>query len=310
MPIPIIIGVGALAASGYGLTKGAKGVSDISDAKRIVNNSQRALEVKRKELDSLRIDANDELRNLGQLKIDIFNNQIKHIVDTIKKVKSASSEIKGFNQTITEQEYLEIQKKVTASLEIENGLLSGASAGVLTGVGAYGSVGLLASASTGTAISTLSGAAAKSATLAWLGGGSLATGGLGMAGGTMVLGGLVTGPALAITGLHLAGKGEKALTQARECEARNEANMAAIELMKVGVKGIIVNSLEIQMVLLETVKRFEKLKVYDNSNEQAFQTMAAVGKSIKSILEEPILDSEGQAVQNIRIKCEGILKYQ
>lgn len=43
-------------------------------------------------------------------------------------------------------------------------------------------------ASTGTAISSLSGAAATNATLAWLGGGSLAAGGGGMAAGSVVLG--------------------------------------------------------------------------------------------------------------------------
>lgn len=308
MPIPFIIGAGALAATGLGLTKGAKGVSDLSTANSIVERSHRELDIKRKELINLNIDANDELKNLGQLKVDIFNNQIKHIVDIIKKMKNAESNIKNYNQTITDQEFVEIQKKVTASLELENGVLSGATAGALTGLGAYGSVGLLASASTGTAISTLSGAAAKSATLAWLGGGSLATGGLGMAGGTLILGGIVTGPALAITGLHLAGKGEKALTQARETEARCEANIAAIELMKIAVKAIIINALEVQIVLLEAVKRFEKIRVNDYSNEQAFQTMAAVGKAIKRILDQPILDEERQAVLNIRYKCEGYLK--
>lgn len=305
MPIPLLIGAGALAASGFGLTKGAKGVSDMSDANRIIEKAQNALDLKRKELADIHIDANDELRNLGQLKIDIFSNQIKHIVDTIKKVKDAGANLRNFNQTITGQEFVEIQKKVTASLELESGLLSGATAGALTGLGAYGSVGLLASASTGTAISALSGAAAKSATLAWLGGGSLATGGLGMAGGTMVLGGIVTGPALAITGLHLAGKGEKAKTQARAYRARSDANIAAIEVMEVAVKAIITNALEVQMVLLETVKRFEKIKVDDNSDAQAFETMLAVGKALKNILDQPILDSERQAVENIRHKCEG-----
>ena len=57
---------------------------------------------------------------------------------------------------------------------------------------AYGAtvtaVGALATASTGTAISSLSGAAATNATLAWLGGGSLAAGGGGVAVGTAVLG--------------------------------------------------------------------------------------------------------------------------
>ena len=48
-------------------------------------------------------------------------------------------------------------------------------------------VASLGTASTGTAISTLSGAAATKATLAWLGGGTLAAGGLGVAGGAVVL---------------------------------------------------------------------------------------------------------------------------
>ena len=178
----------------------------------------------------------------------------------------------------------------------------------MTGIGAYGSATLLASASTGTAISTLSGAAAKSATLAWFGGGSLASGGLGMAGGTMVLGGIVTGPTLAITGLHLASKGEKALTQARECEARSEVNISAIEVMEVEVRAIITNALEVQMALLNCVKSFEKIKVYDDSDLQAFQTMIAVGKGLKKILDQPILDSDRKAIQNIRYKCEGYLE--
>ena len=66
--------------------------------------------------------------------------------------------------------------------------------GGTTALGAWGLVSLLGSASTGTAISSLSGVAATNATLAWFGGGSLATGGAGMAGGFWVLGGIVAAP--------------------------------------------------------------------------------------------------------------------
>lgn len=59
----------------------------------------------------------------------------------------------------------------------------------------------LGRASTGAAISGLSGAAARSATLAWLGGGSLAAGGGGMALGTTVLGSLNVGAAVFGAGL-------------------------------------------------------------------------------------------------------------
>jgi hypothetical protein len=47
----------------------------------------------------------------------------------------------------------------------------------MTGWAVYGGVMQLGAASTGTLISSLSGAAATNATLAWLGGGSLAAGG-------------------------------------------------------------------------------------------------------------------------------------
>lgn len=73
---------------------------------------------------------------------------------------------------------------------------AGTAAGVLTLVGAYGT------ASTGTAISALSGAAATNASLAWLGGGSVAAGGGGVAAGTAVLTG---GVIIVVIGVAAAG---------------------------------------------------------------------------------------------------------
>jgi hypothetical protein len=87
-------------------------------------------------------------------------------------------------------------------------------------------------ASTGTLIGSLSGAAAWNATLAWLGGGSLAAGGGGMALGSLVLGGITVGPAVLIGGFVLAGEGEKALTKAREYEAQVNTAIANIEADK------------------------------------------------------------------------------
>jgi transcriptional regulator with XRE-family HTH domain len=83
----------------------------------------------------------------------------------------------------------------------------GATVGAAAGAGAafatYSTVAAMATASTGTAISTLAGAAASNATLAALGGGSLATGGLGVAGGTAVLAGIVAAPAVIAAGVAL-----------------------------------------------------------------------------------------------------------
>ena len=67
---------------------------------------------------------------------------------------------------------------------------------MLIGLGCIWGVMALGTASTGAAIGGLTGVAATNATLAWLGGGALAAGGGGMALGSMVLGGIIAGPAL------------------------------------------------------------------------------------------------------------------
>ena len=64
-------------------------------------------------------------------------------------------------------------------------------------------VATVGTASTGTAISSLSGVAATNATLAWLGGGTLAAGGLGMAGGAIVLGAICIGGAVGAGRLYI-----------------------------------------------------------------------------------------------------------
>ncbi|MFF4865580.1 helix-turn-helix domain-containing protein [Streptomyces sp. NPDC002405] len=78
------------------------------------------------------------------------------------------------------------------------GSLVGAAAGGAAAYGAFTAAALFGTASTGTAISALSGVAATNATLALLGGGTLAAGGAGMAGGVLLLTGMVAAPAAAL----------------------------------------------------------------------------------------------------------------
>lgn len=115
-----------------------------------------------------------------------------------------------------------------ASLEgislVRTGGLGGAALGTAGGFAASGAttaaVMALGTASTGTAISALSGAAATNATLAALGGGSLAAGGGGIALGTTILGAatlgvglLVGGVIFSCTGSKLSRKADKAWNQ-------------------------------------------------------------------------------------------------
>lgn len=91
--------------------------------------------------------------------------------------------------------------------------LAATAGGVTVGAGAgtasLAGVGAMAAASTGTPIASLSGVAATNATLAWLGGGSLAAGGGGIAAGTLVMTGLVGLPVLLAGGGYLIWEGRR-----------------------------------------------------------------------------------------------------
>lgn len=308
MPLPIILWGAAAGLAATGLVKGAGAVSMLNEAKEIGERAERRHRRKKRELEEAREETNARFEALGQLKKDIFLNQIQHVITTLRKLKDAGSKLQGFESTFTIEEVKRLEKMVALSLELDSGMVSGAVGGALAGMGAYGSVGLLATASTGTAIGSLSGAAATNATLAWLGGGSLATGGFGMAGGMLALGGIVAGPALAIGGFMLASKAEEAMTQAREYRAEVDEAVEKMELIEEGLKGLQANADEMSHALTEMAQRFEAVKISDVNNTKGLEKMLAVGKGLKNLLDVNLINADGSPVVGIRQKCSGLLE--
>ena len=308
MPIPFILGGLALAAGGFGVKKGIDASEKNDKAKRIIKRSRRYYEDAKNETEQKQSQTNETLKDLGLLKVDIFTNEIKTLIELMQKCKQGKSEYQD-KRYLTESELKELNIAVNNSIEISSGLASGATAGALTGMGAYGAVGMLASASTGTAIGTLSGAAATNATLAWLGGGSLASGGLGIAGGTAVLGGLVAGPLIAVGGMFLDSKAEENLSDAREKEA--EVNIAIEEMRTVqtSLNAIISRVDELEDILIETRHKFNKIRSNLNDcKDEEFKVLLTIGKTLKNLLDIPVLDEEGQANSQISYKIEQTLK--
>ena len=319
MALPFILAGAALLAGGIGVKKGIDAKEDFDRAERIGRRAKRNHEDAIESLESEREKTNQSFQDLGRLKVSIFSDQIKYLVDEIKKRKKAKSKMTGFEQMVEELNLPQMEKMVLGSLDIEKGLASGAASGALMGLGAYGSVGMLASASTGTAIASLSGAAATNATLAWLGGGSLAAGGFGMAGGMVVLGGLVAGPAIAITGFVMASKAEEALTKARDYESEVDQAIENINSMEIVLKGLQANALEMSMTLTKLAKYFDECKSDVESNEQgAFERLLKCGSALKSVLDTPIMEKNGEGVRNLDGKLKsivttssaGLLKYE
>lgn len=113
---------------------------------------------------------------------------------TIRKIVAVCKE-NGIreNADVISKDYADLLSaniSVLADDSVTGSLFAGAACGTAGAVGAFTLVGMFGTASTGVAISSLSGAAATTSTLAALGGGSLASGGLGMLGGVCALGGI------------------------------------------------------------------------------------------------------------------------
>lgn len=303
MPLPALLWGAAALLGTVGVAKGIEASDNFDTAKWLGKKSEEKYKNALEALEGSKNETQLALEALGQLKLDVFSDQIKHLVDVIKKGKSKLSD---FDIEISLDQLKEYENLVLKSLEIEASLGTGAVGGALAAMGAYGAVGYLGAASTGAAISGLSGAAATNATLAWLGGGALSAGGAGMAGGMLALGGIVLGPALAIGGFLLASQAEEALTKARAYEAKVDAAVGEMEVVQVSLKGIRSNAAEITAIIESLVGRFEMVKVY-SVEDNDFPKMLAIGKALKGVLDINIIEQDGTPAKHIKAKCSGFI---
>lgn len=236
MPVPFILAGIAAAAGAAGIIKGGQAISNNSKAKDLVNDAQMIYDEAKEQLDCQRIETTGSLDSLGRVKLDAWSGEIGSFIQLFKTFKNVS--LQG-NVELNEKLKLQmtnpqnLKNMQTASLKASEVVKAGIGSlgtGALAGIASYGGAMMFASASTGTAIASLSGIAATNATMAWFGGGSLAAGGLGMAGGSMVLGGIVAGPVLAVAGFIMAAKSEENLANAQKTysEAKN-----AVEKMNI-----------------------------------------------------------------------------
>ena len=304
--IPLILGAAALASAAFGGVKALEGIGNMNEAKEIGERAQRHHEGAVSQLKADWEATNKLAEEYGQLQLDVMMRTIGRFVAFIERIgqrnkKSAKEFLEGLDGISVQQ----LKEYKAAAVKAEEFFLGGVKAVGAAAVGYGGAMSLATSvgvASTGTLIGSLSGAAAWNATLAWLGGGSLAAGGGGMALGSLVLGGITVGPAVLIGGFVLAGEGEKALTKAREYEAQVNTAIAKIEAAKDFMQQVkrritelsnLVEALNNHAVLglnhLESLPSFDK-----NRDASSFQQVSLLVKALAEIMKTPVLDRSGQ----------------
>ena len=214
MPLPFILVGAAVALAGVGTKKGYDGLQDKSEANKILENAKQQYEKAESDLEADDKGVQDKLEELGALQLDIgkdFNEFQTIAEELLGKLNDASKA--DIKVDVPKYQRKRIERLSMDSIAYASKVVGGSAA---AGYAVYGGVMALAAASTGAPIAALSGAAAYNATMAAIGGGSLAAGGLGMVGGVAILSGVVAAPALAIAGFAFASHAEEALSKAKE----------------------------------------------------------------------------------------------
>ncbi|TVS19722.1 MAG: hypothetical protein EA417_00125 [Gammaproteobacteria bacterium] len=305
MPLPLIPVVIALATAGTGgVAAGADGVRRMSKAHSKQARAGHQRQVAIADLQAAWGRADVRAGSYGQFQLHIERDTIgdwaRWLAENDRKVRC----LEGAFVEGVHAEPIDLPALQAQAFEAEQ-LLGGGLGAALTGFAARQAaltgVRALATASTGTAVSGLSGAAANSATLAWLGGGTLATGGGGMAAGATVLAAVGIVPALLIGGLTLSAQGHRALTRARSVEASAAIDIAQLET-KTATLGRIerrIDELHNVMQALDgrTQQRLTELRAVDfdpGQHVELFMQTAQLIQALREVLSTPVVTANGE----------------
>jgi hypothetical protein len=316
--LPILIGIGTAL---IGIGKGVKAHFDSKKAKSVNQDAEDLIEEAKLLVEQARRASSISLNVLGSKKIFVLDKSISRFIKTFKKIKNFEVESSvGLNELnkfrLDKQDIVELRQLSNYASSIAGGAAAGAAFGALAGFGVHAAVMGAANAGLLTGGAGIYGAAAGNATMAFLGGGSLAAGGLGVAGGAAILGGLVAGPALAVMGFVVGAKAKANLDRAYSNYA--EAEKTAEEL---GVVADMCNAIRRRSYLFDRllirldaifaplVYRFDKIvkkygKDYLTYPAEAKQLIAeayALAGAVKSALDTPILTSDGKLTKKSRL---------
>lgn len=208
---------------GVGVVAGAKGVWDIAKARAIAKDANARHEQALARLEAVRKPVHDRVAEYGSQQLSVVSEVNGRFADWIEHNQMAVNRlgyeyVDGLDIAVTELP--EMKSEVKQAKGWIKGGSAGLSAAAIAPQAALMGISAFASASTGIPISSLSGAAAANATMAWLGGGSLAAGGGGMAAGAVVLNLIAAAPGAFIGGLTVAVIGSKQKIRAKEYAAQ------------------------------------------------------------------------------------------
>ncbi len=303
VPVAIVLGLSALG----GLVSGGRGAQQALSAKAINKESSLRHESALSDHKAAFSSAEGKVIAYGNFQASVLSATL---VAWLTWLEANERKVRMLDHASVEGIYVHeidlptLRSNVEAARGIISGGVTALGAGFAAQQLALNGVGIFATASTGTGIAALTGAAQESAVMAWLGGGSLAAGGGGVAVGASMITGLAIAPALLVGGLVLGREGEKSLTRAHAFAA--EVDVACAEIaVQISLLELIDQRIK---ELTEVLNRLDQhaqtcmvtLTALDFSPEHhatEFQAAAIAMKAVSEVLDAPLLNNEHEPSQ-------------
>jgi hypothetical protein len=316
----VLIGAGVVTGAG-GVVLGLKGGYDIKKANSRIQEAGSRYDQERRRLEAHELVTNESLKALGTRQQQAYHLVVERMIAFLRRHEKQVSESEKLLVDGLESTPGAVALGVALgqdSISWMRGIVRSAVTGVGINAGITTAVTSFAAASTGTAISTLSGAAATSATYAFLGGGSLATGGGGMAVGAAALNFVTIGPAILVSGLLVAGQGEKAKTKACENEATINVAIAEMQETKAKFDAIVARAEELEELLDQLVVRGRSAldllesEPFDPSHHAArFQQALTLTMAVRDVASTQVVDESGdlnEETATVKVRYRTLVK--
>lgn len=301
--VPVVLIVAGGAAAVGGVTAGTVGGVQIGRAQKRIKNQTAKHEARHEAHLEMVDQTNGTLRALGDTQMraqrEIIHRMRDFLVRHAKQVRTHEQLIldgvDGANSRVVSLAAMDPDLAGWV-----RGIVGAASAGVTTPFALSAAVVKYASASTGTPISTLSGAAATNARLAFLGGGSLQSGGGGVKLGRTAGGVAAIGPAVLVAGIAVKNQGTKARTEAERHKTEVEVAIAALDTRDQLLRGVQERAAELKVLTRRMIARAEaalddlESEPFDMSlHAERLQTALILVKSVREVATAPVADEAG-----------------
>lgn len=284
------------------------------------------------EVGKVRFLANDRLQYMGQIRLNALKGTVGRFIKIVERMNQGVrdkeyemlTQIDMSEGDLKELEIVSVDHKKMTSV-IGTGITASAAAAYGAQAALKWGVQNFAAASTGTAIKQLSGAAAEKATMAWLGGGSVASGGGGVALGasrmamisSAAAGITILTTAATVASMYYSQKHTEATQYLADVKVWEAKTMSACELMKMIVRRsdeIATLTIRLETRCTDALDSLENIvDGFDSSDVKhvkTFQQAALLVKSVSQLCQTPLIDENGElneGLNSVTLSSEKVL---